>query len=98
MNQLERRKVRLKIIQSTKIKNDNDFHNYIGIRSLREGNFEDGWKFYENRGSKITGYLKSINEWKGEDISNKNIPNIFDIVSLSIDLSIEKTFLFLPFT
>ncbi len=56
-----------------KIKNDNDFHNYIGIRSLREGNFEDGWKFYENRGSKITGYLKNIKEWKGEDISNKSI-------------------------
>ena len=55
-----------------KIKNDNDFHNYIGIRSLREGNFEDGWKFYENRGSKITGYLKNIKEWKGENLNNKN--------------------------
>ena len=55
------------------IKKDNNFFNYIGIRSLREGNFEDGWKFYESRGSKTTYYLKKIKEWNGENLENKSI-------------------------
>ena len=55
------------------IKKDNNFFNYIGIRSLREGNFEDGWKFYESRGSKTTSYLKEIKEWNGEKLENKSI-------------------------
>ncbi len=55
------------------IKKDNNFFNYIGIRSLREGNFEDGWKFYESRGSKTTSYLKEIKEWNGENLENKSI-------------------------
>ena len=53
------------------IKKDNNFFNYIGIRSLREGNFEDGWKFYESRGSKTTSYLKEIKEWNGENLKIK---------------------------
>ena len=57
----------------SEIKKDNKFFNYIGIRSLREGNFEDGWKFYENRGSKTTSYLKEIKEWNGEKLENKSI-------------------------
>ena len=55
------------------IKKDNNFFNYIAIRSLREGNFEDGWKFYESRGSKTTYYLKKIKEWNGENLENKSI-------------------------
>tara|TARA_A100001037_G_scaffold58499_1_gene50643 strand:+ start:353 stop:2062 length:1710 start_codon:yes stop_codon:yes gene_type:complete len=55
------------------IKKDNNFFNYIAIRSLREGNFEDGWKFYESRGSKTTSYLKEIKEWNGENLENKSI-------------------------
>ena len=55
------------------IKKDNNFFNYIAIRSLREGNFEDGWKFYESRGSKITSYLEEIKEWNGENLENKSI-------------------------
>ena len=55
------------------IKKDNNFFNYIGIRSLREGNFEDGWKFYESRGSKTTSYLKDTKEWNGENLENKKI-------------------------
>ncbi len=55
------------------IKKDNNFFNYIGIRSLREGNFEDGWKFYENRGSKTTSYLKGIKDWNGENLEKKKI-------------------------
>ena len=55
------------------IKKDINFYNYFGIRSLRNGNFEDGWKFYESRGSKITRYLKNIKDWNGENIENKSI-------------------------
>ena len=40
-------------------KNNINFYNYIGIRSLYEGNFEDGWKYYEYRGSKLTNILNS---------------------------------------
>ena len=55
------------------IKKDINFYNYFGIRSLRVGNFEEGWKFYESRGSKITGYLKIIKDWNGENLENKSI-------------------------
>jgi len=55
------------------IKKDINLFNYIGIRSLREGNFEDGWKFYENRGSKTTSYLNNIKEWNGESLESKRI-------------------------
>ena len=55
------------------IKKDINFYNYFGIRSLRNGNFEEGWKFYESRGSKITRYLKNIKDWNGENLENKSI-------------------------
>ena len=55
------------------IKKDASFLSYIGIRSLKEGNFEDGWKYYENRGSKITNHYNEIKEWKGENLIDKNI-------------------------
>ena len=55
------------------IKKDIYFYNYFGIRSLRVGNFEEGWKFYESRGSKITGYLKNVKDWNGENLENKSI-------------------------
>ena len=54
-------------------KKDINFYNYHGIRSLRVGNFEEGWAFYESRGSKITGYLNRIKNWNGESLENKNI-------------------------
>ena len=57
----------------SKIKKDINFFNYLGIRSLREGNFEEGWKFYESRGSKTTSYLKDIKDWNGESLENKSI-------------------------
>tara|TARA_A100001035_G_scaffold165636_1_gene131210 strand:+ start:335 stop:2044 length:1710 start_codon:yes stop_codon:yes gene_type:complete len=53
--------------------NDINFYNYFGIRSLREGNFKEGWNYYESRGSKTTGYLKNLKEWKGEKLTNKSI-------------------------
>ena len=54
-------------------KNNINFYNYIGIRSLYEGNFEDGWKYYEYRGSKLTNILNSTKEWKGENLEKKSI-------------------------
>ena len=56
-----------------KLKNDRNFYNYLGIRYLYEGDFENGWKYYEYRGSKFTITLKKIKEWNGEQIDNKNI-------------------------
>ena len=31
------------------LKNNSDFYNYLGIRYLYEGNFDEGWKYYEFR-------------------------------------------------
>ena len=56
-----------------KLKNDKNFYSYLGIRYLYEGNFENGWKYYEFRGTKLTNILKDIREWNGEKIDNKNI-------------------------
>ncbi len=56
-----------------KLKNDRNFYNYLGIRYLYEGDFENGWKYYEYRGSKLTNNLKNIKEWSGENINKKNI-------------------------
>ena len=56
-----------------KIMNDPDFFNYYGLKLLFEGNFDDGWKYYEFRNSKITDFFKDIKEWSGEKIANKNI-------------------------
>ena len=56
-----------------KFKNNNNFYSYIGLRSLYEGNFQDGWKYYEYRGSKINDLLKDVKEWNGENLENKSI-------------------------
>ena len=56
-----------------RIKNEPEFLNYYGLKLLYEGNFKDGWKYYEYRNSKITDFFKDISEWSGEKIKNKNI-------------------------
>ncbi len=56
-----------------KIKNDATFYNYLGLRSLYEGNFDDGWKYYEFRRSKSNDLFKHIKEWDGEKIHDKKI-------------------------
>ena len=56
-----------------KLKNNVNFYNFIGLRSLMEGNFEDGWKYYEYRGSKLTNVFNNTKEWNGEDLKDKNI-------------------------
>ena len=56
-----------------KIKDDPMFYNYYGIKLLNEGNFDDGWKYYEYRNSKIIDFFASTNEWTGEKIDTKSI-------------------------
>ena len=56
-----------------KIKKDSKFFNFIGIRYLREGIFDEGWKYYEYRGSKIINKFENLKEWNGESLKNKNI-------------------------
>ena len=56
-----------------KIKSDPNLYNYLGIRSLYEGNFEDGWKYYEYRGSKLNSRFSAEKEWNGEKLDNKSI-------------------------
>ena len=64
-----------KLLSETKdrIKNNPEFFNYYGLRSLYEGNFDDGWKYYEYRNSKIVDFFKETKEWKGEKINNNSI-------------------------
>ena len=64
-----------KIIDKSKerVINEPEFLNYFGLKLLYEGNFEDGWKYYEHRNSKITDFFKDTQEWTGEKIDNKSI-------------------------
>ena len=55
------------------LKNNSDFYNYLGVRYLYEGNFDEGWKYYEFRKSKLSNYFKDIGEWDGTNIINKSI-------------------------
>lgn len=55
------------------LKGNSDFFNYLGIRYLVEGNFEEGWKYYEFRKSKLTNLFKNINEWDGGKINDRSI-------------------------
>ena len=56
-----------------RIKNNPEFFNYYGLRSLYEGNFDDGWKYYEYRNSKLVDFFKETKEWNGEKIDNHSI-------------------------
>jgi len=55
------------------LKNNSDFYNFLGIRYLYEGNFDEGFKYYEFRKSKLTNFFKEINEWDGSNIKDKSI-------------------------
>ena len=55
------------------LKNNSDFYNYLGIRYLYEGNFDEGWKYYEFRKSKLSNFFKDIDEWDGTNIKDKSI-------------------------
>ncbi len=56
-----------------RIKDDHKFYNYLALKSLYDGNFDDGWKYYEYRNSKTVDLFKNIKEWTGEKIDTKNI-------------------------
>ncbi len=64
---------KLLTVSKNRIINEPEFLNYYGLKLLYEGNFEDGWKYYEFRNSKITDFFKDISEWSGEEIKDKNI-------------------------
>ena len=70
---------------------ERNFYNYLGIRYLYEGDFENGWKYYEYRGSKLTNTLKNIKEWNGEEIENKNIV-VFNEQGLGDTIQFSKYF------
>ena len=55
------------------IKENPELYNYLGLRSLYEGNFDEGWKYYEYRNSKRVDFFKDIQEWSGEKIDKKSI-------------------------
>ena len=55
------------------LKNNSDFYNYLGVRYLYEGNFDEGWKYYEFRKSKLSNFFNDISEWDGSNIKNKSI-------------------------
>lgn len=52
---------------------DLDYYNFLGMRYLYDGDFENGWKYYEFRLTKSKNFLNHISEWKGENIRKKNI-------------------------
>jgi len=54
------------------LKNKN-FLDFYAIRLLYEGDYENGWKYYEYRNSKKNFLLNHIKEWQGEEIKNKKI-------------------------
>jgi ADP-heptose:LPS heptosyltransferase len=43
------------------------------MRKLFDGDFENGWKYYEHRSSNNLNILENIKEWKGEDLKTKHI-------------------------
>jgi tetratricopeptide (TPR) repeat protein len=53
--------------------NDPEYFQFLGMRSLFQGNFEIGWKYYEHRNTKLKNIFNTIAEWNGEDIHQKSI-------------------------
>ena len=56
-----------------KICNDPNYNDFIATTLLYDGNFEEGFKFYDKRNSKSISKYSQINEWKGELLDNKKI-------------------------
>ena len=49
------------------------FNTSLSLRLLFKGDFENGFKLYENRSSKNINHFKDIKEWNGENLRNKSI-------------------------
>ena len=56
-----------------KIEKNPNYNNFLAATFLYEGDFENGWKYYDNRSSKIDSKFDKIKEWRGEPILNKKI-------------------------
>lgn len=61
-----------------KIYNDPNYNNFIATTLLYDGNFEEGFKFYDKRNSKFVREYSNINEWRGESLNNKKILVYFE--------------------
>lgn len=55
------------------IDQDPNYNNFLATYFLYEGDFESGWKYYDNRRSKIVQKYNNIVEWNGESLLNKKI-------------------------
>ena len=73
----------------SQIKESPELYNYLGLRSLYEGNFDEGWKYYEHRNSKRVDFFKDIPEWSGEKIDKKSIV-VFNEQGLGDSLQFSK--------
>ena len=73
----------------SQIKENPELYNYLGLRSLYEGNFDEGWKYYEYRNSKRVDFFKDIPEWSGEKIDKKKIV-VFNEQGLGDSLQFSK--------
>ena len=56
-----------------RIERNSNYLNFLGMRYLSDGDFDNGWKFYEYRPLKHLNILKNIKEWNGEDLNSKHI-------------------------
>ncbi len=56
-----------------KLYDDSNYSNFLATTFLFEGDFEQGWKFYDKRISKINSKYFNIKEWRGENLTDKKI-------------------------
>ena len=47
--------------------------NFLGMRLLYEGDFINGWKYYQKESIKLENLFQNIKEWGGENIEKKHI-------------------------
>lgn len=67
----EARKIFSKI--KYEIDHDPNYNNFLANTFLCEGDFQNGWKYYNRRRSKIDSKYTNIKEWTGEPLINKKI-------------------------
>ena len=56
-----------------KIEQNPNYNNFLATTFLYEGDFDNGWKYYDNRRSKIDSKFDNLREWLGETLLNKKI-------------------------